>query len=281
MTVATELPATHKPEDLAAHQTGRITGWLHRELDPAKTSRGVSPLNLVICASIILSVLVAILETEPTLRIGNEGVFRAGELVFAMLFCVEYALRLWCAGHSPGDRFRWMSMVRWAITPTALIDLAAIVPGLVLISGAPAFGLRIIRIVRILRIARLGRFSRAWAVIGAGIASRRFELGLTFLAALIFMLISATAMYLVEGAIQPAKFGSIPRALWWAAVTLTTIGYGDVTPVTPLGRLLASLTAFVGIGLVAAPTGILAAAFSDAAHHRHPPMIGPEVTPAE
>jgi voltage-gated potassium channel len=268
VTIAEETPASAAPERLSV-PADRTTSWLHRALDPAQTLRGLSTLNLIICAAIILSVLTAILETEPTLRVGHERIFRTAELAFAGLFCVEYALRLWCAGHGAGGRFRWMGMLRWAISATALIDLIAIIPGLLLISGAPAFGLRLFRIVRILRIARLGKFSRAWAVVGAGIASRRFELGLTFLAALMFMLVSATAMYLVEGSIQPAKFGSIPRALWWAAVTLTTIGYGDVTPVTPLGRMLASLTAFVGIGLVAAPTGILAAAFSEAAHHRH------------
>ncbi len=74
---------------------------------------------------------------------------------------------------------------------------------------------------------------------------------------------------MVDGSVQPAKFGSIPRALWWSLVTLTTIGYGDVTPVTPLGRVLAGITAFLGIGLIAAPTGILAAAFSEAAHQKH------------
>ncbi len=83
------------------------------------------------------------------------------------------------------------------------------------------------------------------------------------------MLVSATALYAVEGSVQPAKFGSIPRALWWSLVTLTTIGYGDVTPVTPLGKVLAGVTAFLGIGLIAAPTGILAAAFSEAAHRKH------------
>jgi voltage-gated potassium channel len=83
------------------------------------------------------------------------------------------------------------------------------------------------------------------------------------------MLVSATALYLVEGPEQPDKFGSIPRALWWAAVTLTTIGYGDVFPVTPLGKLLAAMTAMAGIGLIAAPTGILAAAFSEAFQRQH------------
>ena len=80
------------------------------------------------------------------------------------------------------------------------------------------------------------------------------------------MLVSAAALYMAEGSVQPQKFGSILRALLWSVVTLTTIGYGDVTPVTPLGKVLAGVTAFFGVGLIAAPTGILAAAFSEAAH---------------
>ena len=93
--------------------------------------------------------------------------------------------------------------------------------------------------------------------------SRRDELILSLVAGLSLIVVAATALYLAEGGVQPEKFGSIPRALWWSVATMTTIGYGDVYPITPLGKVLASVTAILSIGLIAMPTGILAAAFSD------------------
>jgi voltage-gated potassium channel len=105
-------------------------------------------------------------------------------------------------------------------------------------------------------------------LVSEAIHSRRYELLLTLVAALFVMLISATLLYLVEGPLQPDKFGSIPRALWWSVVTLTTIGYGDVYPESPLGRVLAACTAVTGVGLIAAPAGILAGAFNDAIQRR-------------
>jgi voltage-gated potassium channel len=115
-----------------------------------------------------------------------------------------------------------------------------------------------------LRLAKLGRMSLAWRHIAEAVRSRRVELGLTLAMAAAALLISATLLYWAEADAQPSEFGSIPRSLWWAVATLTTVGYGDAVPVTALGRLLSSIVAVVGIALIALPTGRLAAAFSDA-----------------
>lgn len=98
------------------------------------------------------------------------------------------------------------------------------------------------------------------------IAQRRHELGISAVVAIGLMLTSSTALYLAERGLQPEEFGSIPRAMWWSVATRTTVGYGDIVPVTALGRLFAALTAVTGIGLIALPTGILAGAFSEALH---------------
>ena len=132
------------------------------------------------------------------------------------------------------------------------------------LKAAKPFVLRIFRLMRILRLIKLGRMSLAMNYLIEAITARRVELLLSFFVGLFFLILSASALYVVEGEVQPDKFGSIPRTLWWAAVTLTTIGYGDVYPVTPLGKVFAGLVAFAGIGLIALPTGILAAAFSEA-----------------
>lgn len=122
--------------------------------------------------------------------------------------------------------------------------------------------LRLVRVLRILAVARLGRFSQAMLNVGAAFAERRFELLVSFSIAGIILLFSSTLMYLVEGTHQPEAFGSIPRALWWSVVTLTTVGYGDVYPVTLLGRICAAITAVTAVGLIAIPAGILAGAFT-------------------
>ena len=130
--------------------------------------------------------------------------------------------------------------------------------------GLEAALLRMIRIVRLVRLARLGRYSLALQMIGAAVTDRRYELGVSVIIASGLMLLSSTALYLAEGAHQPENFGSIPRAMWWSVATLTTVGYGDIVPVTVTGRIFAAVTALTGIGIIAIPTGILAGAFSDA-----------------
>ncbi len=254
--------------------SGRRTwrGRVRDQLEPARRPDGVSWLNRFLIAVILASVAVALLETEATVAQGREHLFRWAELVFAAIFTVEYAIRVWTVGEEGG----WRARLRWMISPAALIDLIAIVPALVATVAAPSYLLRLVRLLRILRVAKLGRFSSAWTFVGRAIASRRYELLLTLYAALFVMVISATLLYAVEGPSQPEKFGSIPRALWWSVVTLTTIGYGDVYPETVLGRVFAGLTAVLGIGLIAAPTGILAAAFSDALQQKRDETKGSE-----
>ena len=243
--------------------------YVRNQIDPNATTKGLSFTNKALCAIIILAVASAVLETESTVSVHHQGLFRASELCFGAIFTFELLMRGWCAAEgAKTTRAAWTSRARWLFSLPTAIDLLALAPTLFVTGATPAFGLRLLRLLRILRIARLGRFSHAWRVLAQAIASRRDELILTLAAALLVMLVSATALYMAEGAVQPQKFGSIPRALWWSVVTLTTIGYGDVTPVTPIGKMLAGVTAFLGVGLIAAPTGILAAAFSEAAHHK-------------
>lgn len=148
--------------------------------------------------------------------------------------------------------------------PATWVDIVVLVITFVPLAGLNGQALRLVRLLRILRIAKLGRMSRTFRQLVAAIASRRYELILTMLLAIGLVLAGASLLYWAEGEVQPDKFGSIPRALWWAVVTLTTIGYGDVYPITPLGKVFAGAVAFAGIGLIAMPAGILAAAFSDA-----------------
>ncbi|WP_374471679.1 potassium channel family protein [Phenylobacterium sp.] len=221
------------------------------------------------------AVAVAIAETEPGLTRGREPLFRAAELLFAGLFFLEFLARLWTAPERAPGAPPWRARLRWLASPPALADLLALLPALLMLAGAPSFVLRLLRLLRILRLANLGPASVALELVVRTVLSRRHELSVTLALGAVILVLSSTLLHLLEGAAQPEAFGSIPRALWWGVVTLTTIGYGDVYPVTAGGRLVAGLTAVSSIGLVAAPAGILAAAFADALRAPTTPPAGP------
>lgn len=238
---------------------------LFLELEPsARLAIGLSALNRLICALIVASVLLAVLESKPTLQQAAPGVFWYAELLIGSVFVIEYLARLWVCCEDPRYRHPLWGRLRYSVTPAALLDLAALLPFVLAVLGAESFLLRLARMMRILRLARLGRLSKAGRLLAAAIRKRSFELLLSAAVAALILLLSSTLLYLAEGGLQPEGFGSIPRAMWWSIATLTTVGYGDVYPLTSLGKLFAAGTALSGIGLIALPAGILAAAFSEA-----------------
>lgn len=233
---------------------------------------GLSPFNRLVVSGILLLILVGVLETEVHVIHRFGGVLEVTKAALFVFFLVEYGLRLWVAPLNPRIRNVW----HYAFSPSALLDLAVLVTLASPFLGLEATVFRLLQLLRILRLARLGRYSRGMNLLYDALRSRATELWLSMVMALSLMLAASTLLYIVEGEVQPEAFGSIPRALWWAVETLTTVGYGDVVPVTPLGRFLVALTALCGIGFIALPTGLLAGAFSDAMRqsreerrHRH------------
>lgn len=275
-----------------------VRARVYRAMEPTAGER-LSWTNRCVISLTLASVLVAILDSEPLIRTQAEPWFMRLEMLFSGLFTLEYLARLWSAGAAT----RWHGLrgrVRWMFTPSAIADLLALLPGYLVLAGTEGFLLRLVRLLRVLRIVRLGRFSVALSLMGEAFRARRHELLLSVASVLVVLLVTSTLLHLVEARVQPETFGSIPRAMWWSVVTLTTVGYGDVYPVTWIGQLLAGATAIAGIGLIAMPTGILAAAFADAfAGHRRrveaaaarvrdrpglppavfPPLADQEVTP--
>lgn len=236
----------------------------HQLFDRPDAGESLSSANWVISIVVIAAVLTTILHTEPGIRTADRAIFFSFELVFGLFFAVEYAARVWSVAEAEDGRSAWSTRLQFIIRPMSLLDLFVVVATLspALLEDAAIF--RMIRLVRILALARFGKFSRALDDFLQALKERRQDLYLTIAVGAGLLLFSATALYWAEGEAQPEAFGSIPRALWWAVATLTTVGYGDVTPITVLGKALASLVALGGIGLVAMPAGIMASAYSDA-----------------
>jgi voltage-gated potassium channel len=247
---------------------------LYSQLEPdARIKSGLSALNTFIIALVLISFLALALETEKTIGPAWRAGIEQLNLVIVVIFAIEYVVRLWVAGEDP--RYRGITgRFRYMMTPYAVTDLIAFLPELLWIVFTPAgVGddvLIVLRVLRLARLVKLARFVPAFDVLGATVARAGTQLLTTLAMALALVYVSAVALYFIEGVggEQQEGFSSIPRALWWAIVTLTTVGYGDVYPVTALGRIFAAIISLAGIGVVALPAGVFASAFSDELRER-------------
>lgn len=213
---------------------------------------------------IVVNAAAVIAESDVEVATRFASVFHALELFSVAVFTVEYLLRLWVAPLDPRYRGAFAGRARYLRTPLAVIDLLALVP-----FYAPVLvplDLRVIRILRVFRLFRLfklARYAESLTTLGAVLRGKREELLITMLMLGVLLVCASTLLHVVEGEAQPEKFGSIPLAMWWGVATLTTVGYGDVFPVTPLGKFCGAIIAVLGIGMFAIPTGIFATGFAE------------------
>jgi len=217
---------------------------------------------------IIANVIVVALETVPSLWQQYADFFVVFDNVSLSIFATEYFARVWASAEREvvaGDS-AFMRRVRYIFSPLALLDLIVILP--LFLSPLLRFDLRQLRVFRLLRLLKLVRYSPALSSLGRVIVAERRALFATLLVMISLLFFSATLMYYVEGGVQPSKFGSIPDAFWWALATLTTVGYGDVVPITATGKIVAGCTMILGLGFYALPIGIIASGFSDEVHRR-------------
>ena len=219
--------------------------------------------NVFLLLLVLANACAVVLETVKPLRVRWETAFRLFEVFSVAVFTIEYLARLWSCPEHPRYQGRW-GRLRFAFSPMALVDLLAIVPTLVpwLIPVDLRFA-RVLRLFRLARALKIARYSHALRTLAAVVRNRRGELGVTFLVGLVLLVFASALMYHVEGESQPDHFSSIPAAMWWSVVTLTTVGYGDIYPVSTLGRVLGGVIAFVGIGLFALPAGIVAGGLAE------------------
>jgi voltage-gated potassium channel len=225
--------------------------------------------DTVIVSLIGLNLLAMALETLAPLRERAGGAFDNFETVSVAIFIAEYFVRVWSCTEHPAYTHPIRGRLRFAVSPLVLVDLVAILPFFI-----PMFVqldlrfARTLRLFRLFRLIKLSRYSESMAIIGSALRSRREVLLSTVFVAFILLFIVSSMMYLAERDAQPELFSSIPAAMWWGMVTLTTVGYGDVVPVTALGRVFGAIVALLGIGLFALPAGILGSAFVDEIERR-------------
>ena len=231
----------------------------------AEGDRLSQAVDVAIIAVILANMAAVVLESFEGLHDRYPGWFFALELVSVMLFTVELVLRLWtCDLLRPGRSWPG-AVVRFLVSPIGLIDLLAILPFyLPLLIPVDLRVVRILRLVRFLRLLKLTRYTRSVTTMAAVVRERRHELLVAVFLTALLLMVASTLMYYLESKVQPEAFPNIVASLWWAVATLTTIGYGDVFPITGLGRLLSGVIAVLGIGLVALPTAIISSGFVEA-----------------
>lgn len=249
----------------------KLRNYIYMALEGAShKSRLFLIVDIPIILLILANVVAAALETVPHIQQQWGDELHLFEQISLAVFVVEYLLRLWVCLENPGlNRLGpWRGRLRFALTPYALIDLLVILPSL-LTFILPGLDLRFLRLIRILRLLKLARYSPALATLGRVIVEERRALYATLMIMAVLLLFSSTAMYYAERHVQPDVLGTIPDAMWWALATLTTVGYGDVTPVTAIGKLIGGLVMIFGLGVFALPIGILASGFNNEIHRQH------------
>jgi voltage-gated potassium channel len=242
---------------------------IHRVLE---AGRGAGPIGLALeiflIALIAANAIAVTLDSVPRLALTYRTGFQVFEITSVVIFTIEYGLRLWTAPEDP----RYSSepvrgRFRYALQPYMLIDFFATAPAYIALF-IPFADLRILRLFRLFRLLKIARYSPAVATLIHVLSLERRALFGTLLLLLCLMCMSAEGMYIIEGQAQPNVFGNLPNCMYWAIITLTTVGYGDTTPITAAGKIWAGLTAVIGLGMFAIPVGIIASAFVTEIHRR-------------
>lgn len=212
---------------------------------------------------IVTNVVAVVLETVESLSVAYKTFFDVFELFSVAVFSIEYVLRIWTAVESEDNRFRppVAGRVRYSMTWLALIDAIAILP--FYLEAFLSVDLRFMRVFRLLRLLKLTRYSTALQTLGAAVHGQRRVLGAALMIIVTLLVFASSIIYLLENEAQPEAFASIPEAMWWGLATLTTVGYGDVTPISAAGKVFGAFIMVLGIGMFALPAGILATAFAN------------------
>lgn len=261
---------------------GRVREIVNHSKAGDTTSRAF---DAFIVTLILLNVVAMVIESVKRVYDTIPTWFIAFEYFSVIIFTVEYSARLWTCVEDPQYSRPVLGRIRFALTPLAIVDMLAVLPFYLPFLSVDLRVLRmfrLLRIMRLMRVAKLARYSESLQMLARVLRAKREQLISAVSILLIVLVVAATLAFYAENKAQPKAFSSIPAAMWWAAVTLTTVGYGDIFPITIPGKFLGALIAMLGIGMFALPTAILGAGFlEDLEQRKKPhqcPHCGKEIT---
>lgn len=231
--------------------------------------------NAIIVTLILLNIVAIILQTVQSIYQPYKPYFETLEIYTLTIFTLEYILQVWICTINRKYRHPIKGRIRFMLTPMSIVELLIVLPFIIAVfSHLDLRFLSILRFITVLRIFRLKKYTEALVTFRRVIEDKKEELILTFFALLILLIATSSAMYLIEKDHNP-NFSSIPATMWWATSTLTTVGYGDVYPVTPLGKFLGSIIAICGIAMFAIPAGLISSSFTEHVRENHKRKICP------
>jgi len=243
--------------------TTKILQRVYDTLEGTTNDKITKSFQIFIISLIVVNVLVAIIETEETVLDEYGYLFTPFEIFSVVVFTTEYAGRIIVCNLNPKYHNSKYGTIRFLVTPMMLVDLAAILPFFLPFVIVDTRFIRIIRLLRLFRLFKLARYSDPMHTFGNVFKSKAGDLAVAFFILFIFLILASCLMYYAEHETQPELFSSIPSSMWWGVITLTTIGYGDVYPVTVTGKIIGAGVAILGIAVYAIPTGIMASAFTE------------------
>ena len=212
---------------------------------------------------VIISVLAVVLESVHSISYAINVEFAILDALAVAIFSVEYCMRIYASVEEPGFKNAIAGRFKQASTPATVIDLLAIMPFFLEVVLSHVFDLRFLRVFRLARLLKLTRHSDATAILGKVLVREWPVMSASAFIMLLLVVLTASLGYLFEHEAQPDKFENIPTAFYWAVITLASVGYGDISPVTPIGRAMTIVLALIGIGIFAIPAALLSSAFSD------------------
>ncbi len=217
---------------------------------------------------ILLNAVSLILESMPAYKNEYGNFFNQFNYFSVLFFSVEYFLRMWSITCEEKYEHPILGRIKFALTPLQIIDLLAILPFFLAFAHFDLRTLRLLRVFRLLRIFKIAKYISALSIVITVLRRKTGELAIAAFLLLFLLLIASTAIYYAENSVQPEAFSSIPDSMWWSVITICTVGYGDIFPVTDIGKLIGGLLAVIGIGFFALPTGIISSGFTEVLEER-------------
>ena len=248
--------------------TNKALQTVYEILEGVNSNKATKAFQIFIISLISVNVLVVIIETEESVLDEYGYLFTPFEIFSIIVFTLEYSGRIIVCKLNPKYQNSKFGLIRFVLTPMMLIDLAAILPFFLPFVIADLRIIRIIRLLRLFRLFKLARYSDPMKTLGEVIKTKAGDLSVAFFILFIVLIFASSLMYYAEHQAQPELFSSIPTSMWWGVITLTTIGYGDVYPVTIAGKIIGAGVAILGIAVYAIPTGIMASAFTEELRRR-------------